>query len=207
MNKFNQHTGVVVAINRKNINTDDIIPKQYLKSIKRSGFSEALFDGWRYLGDEDNNKRLPNPEFVLNQERFKNASILLARENFACGSSREHAVWALIDYGFRVIIAPSFADIFYNNSFKSGLLPIQLPADIVDDLFDKCATIEGFQLMIDLNSQKVVNGEQTYQFEIDQFRKYRLLNGLDDIGLTLKQRDEIVKFESKRKKTRPWIFN
>ena len=207
MNKFNQHAGVVVAINRKNINTDDIIPKQYLKSIKRSGFGNALFDGWRYLGDDNNKIRKPNPEFVLNQERYKNASILLARENFACGSSREHAVWALIDYGFRIIIAPSFADIFYNNSFKSGLLPIQLKADIIDDLFNKCANNEGFKLMIDLKSQKVVDGEQTYHFEIDEFRKYRLLNGLDDIGLTLKQRDEIVKFESSRKKIRPWIFN
>jgi len=211
MQAFTQHTGIVAPLDRPNIDTDAIIPKQFLKSIKRSGFGPNAFDDWRYLDaggpDIDNDSRRLNPDFVLNQPPFDKATVLLARENFGCGSSREHAVWALDDFGFRAVIAPSFADIFYNNSFKNGLLPIVLQADIVDDLFARVSANSGLEVSIDLQAQTVsCQGEVIASFEIDEFRKHCLLNGLDDIGLTLQHAEEIKTYEEKRKQTAPWLF-
>lgn len=211
MEKFIQHRGLVVPMDRPNVDTDAIIPKQYLKSVKRAGFGPNLFDDWRYLdpGDPaiDNSTRRPNPDFVLNQPQYRGASVLIGRENFGCGSSREHAVWALTDYGIRAVIAPSFADIFFNNSFKNGLLPIALSEQEVDQLFNEEQAGEGYQLEIDLEAQTVTTpGGTSFPFEIDAFRKYRLLNGLDDIGLTLQHRDEIRAYEARRKAEAPWLF-
>ncbi len=211
MEKFITVTGIVAPMDRPNVDTDAIIPKQYLKSIKRSGFGPNAFDDWRYLDpgapDIDNSTRRINPDFVLNQAPYDKATILLARENFGCGSSREHAVWALDDFGFRAVIAPSFADIFFSNSFKNGMLPIVLGAEIVDGLFKKVEAKKGFQLTVDLEAQKVIteDGEE-YGFEVDAFKKHCLLNGLDDIGLTLQHADDIRAYEEKRKQTAPWLF-
>jgi 3-isopropylmalate/(R)-2-methylmalate dehydratase small subunit len=211
MEKFEALTGIVMPLDRPNVDTDAIIPKQFLKSIKRSGFGPNLFDGWRYLDQGepgmDNSVRPLNPEFVLNQPRYQAAQVLLARENFGCGSSREHAPWALLDYGFRVIIAPSFADIFYNNCFKNGILPIVVNADQVDQLFKQVDAEEGYQLTIDLAAQTITKPDSdVIQFEIDEFRKHRLLNGLDDIGLTLQHVDDIQAYEKKRQQEAPWLF-
>lgn len=211
MEKFIVHTGLVVPLDRANVDTDAIIPKQYLKSIKRTGFGPTLFDDWRYLepGEPgmDHSKRAVNPDFVLNMPRYAGASVLLARENFGCGSSREHAVWALTDYGIRAVLAPSFADIFFNNSFKNGLLPIALPADVIAQLFNEVQAQEGYQLTVDLPNQQVVtpSGAQ-FAFSIDEFRKYCLLNGLDDIGLTLQHADAIRAYEARRRQEAPWLF-
>ena len=211
MQAFTQHSGIVAPLDRPNVDTDAIIPKQFLKSIKRSGFGPNAFDDWRYLdagGPEiENAGRRVNPDFILNQSPYDKATILLARENFGCGSSREHAVWALDDFGFRAVIAPSFADIFFNNSFKNGLLPIVLDADIVDDLFKRVSEKNGLELSIDLEAQTVnCQGEKIAAFEIDDFRKHCMLNGLDDIALTLQHADEITAFEDNRKQTAPWLF-
>lgn len=211
MKTFTQHTGIVAPLDRPNVDTDAIIPKQFLKSIKRSGFGPNAFDDWRYLDegapDIDNAGRKINPDFILNQSPFDKATILLARENFGCGSSREHAVWALDDFGFRAVMAPSFADIFYNNSFKNGLLPIVLDADVVDELFKRIAAKPGLKISIDLEAQTVsCEGEQLASFDIDAFRKHNMLNGLDDIALTLQHADEIKAYEEKRKQTAPWLF-
>jgi 3-isopropylmalate/(R)-2-methylmalate dehydratase small subunit len=211
MQKFEKVTGLVAPLDRPNVDTDAIIPKQYLKSIKRTGFGPTLFDTWRYLdpGEPgmDHSKRRINPEFILNQPRYRGAQILLARDNFGCGSSREHAPWALLDYGFRAVIAPSYADIFYNNSFKNGFLPIVLPADAVDRLFRDTVMSEGYRLTIDLAAQAVTTPDGTvYKFDIDAFRKHCLLNGLDDIGLTLQHVDEIRAYEARRKQEAPWLF-
>ena len=211
MQAFNQHTGIVAPLDRPNVDTDAIIPKQFLKSIKRSGFGPNAFDDWRYLdvgGPEiDDATRRVNPDFVLNQPPFDKATVLLSRENFGCGSSREHAVWALDDFGFRAVIAPSFADIFFNNSFKNGLLPIVLDAQVVDDLFRRVADEPGLEVTIDLQAQTVSIGDQKIaDFEIDEFRKHCMLNGLDDIGLTLQHADEIRAYEDKRKQNAPWLF-
>jgi len=211
MDKFIQKTAIVAPMDRANVDTDAIIPKQFLKSIKRSGFGPNLFDEWRYedVGepDSDNSQRPLRKDFVLNQPRYKGANILLARENFGCGSSREHAPWALKDYGFDVIIAPSYADIFFNNSFKNGILPIILDEAIVDGLFNEVHAQEGYELTVDLENQKIIkpNGE-TIDFEVDSFRKHCLMNGLDDIGLTLQHQDAIKAYEEKRKQTAPWLF-
>jgi 3-isopropylmalate/(R)-2-methylmalate dehydratase small subunit len=213
MNKFNLLDGVVAPLDRANVDTDAIIPKQFLKSIKRTGFGPNLFDEWRYLDHgepgKDNSRRPLNPDFILNQPRYKGASILLARKNFGCGSSREHAPWALEQYGFRAIIAPSFADIFFNNCFKNGLLPIVLPEAQIDHLFDAVKAFPGFRLVIDLEKQVVgtADGGTTYSFEVDGFRKYCLLNGLDDIGLTLQQADKIRAFEERHLAAQPWLTN
>lgn len=213
MNKFIVHDGLVAPLDRANVDTDAIIPKQFLKSIKRSGFGPNLFDEWRYLdhGEPgmDNSKRPLNPDFVLNQARYQGASILLARKNFGCGSSREHAPWALDQYGFRAVIAPSFADIFFNNCYKNGLLPIVLPEQQIDHLFDEVKAFPGFRLVIDLEKQIVTtaNGSQIYPFEVGEFRKYCLLNGLDDIGLTLRQADKIRAFEERHLFDQPWLAN
>lgn len=212
MKAFTQHKGLVAPMDRANVDTDLIIPKQFLKSIKRTGFGPNLFDELRYQDEgqpgQDCSKRPLNPEFALNYPRYQGASVLLARENFGCGSSREHAPWALDDYGFRAIIAPSFADIFFNNCFKNGLLPIVLDETIVDQLFDEMYAEEGYQLTIDLEKQQVVkpNGE-TIEFEVDAFRKHCLLNGLDDIGLTLEDADDIRTYEAKRREQAPWLFD
>ena len=211
MEKFVTLTGLVAPLDRANVDTDAIIPKQYLKSIKRTGFGPTLFDDWRYLdpGEPgmDHGKRRINPEFVLNQPRYHGAQILLARDNFGCGSSREHAPWALVDYGFRVIIAPSYADIFYNNSFKNGLLPIVLERDAVDRLFKECAATPGYRLTVDLVAQTVTfPTDTTFKFEIDAFRRHCLLNGLDDIGLTLQAESEIRAFEARHRALHPWLF-
>ena len=211
MKAFTQHQGLVAPLDRANVDTDQIIPKQFLKSIKRTGFGENLFDEWRYLDEgqpgQDNSKRPVNTEFVLNQPRYQGASILVAQENFGCGSSREHAPWALDEYGFRAIIAPSFADIFYNNSFKNGLLPIILPQAAVDELMQLTVDNEGYQLTVDLAAQKVIRVDGvSYDFEVDAFRKHCLLNGLDDIGLTLQDADEIRAFEEDYKQKYPWLF-
>lgn len=211
MQAFTRHTGIAAPLDRPNVDTDAIIPKQFLKSIKRSGFGPNAFDDWRYLDaggpDIDNSSRRKNPDFILNQPPFDKATILLARENFGCGSSREHAVWALDDFGFRAVIAPGFADIFYNNSFKNGLLPITLSAQVVDDLFNRVSSNPGLQLSIDLEAQTVSCEDETIaSFEIDEFRKHCLLNGLDDIGLTLQHADEIKAYEEKRKQLAPWLF-
>ncbi|WP_434774372.1 3-isopropylmalate dehydratase small subunit [Pseudomonas oryzihabitans] len=211
MQAFTQHTGLVAPLDRANVDTDQIIPKQFLKSIKRTGFGPNLFDEWRYLDvgqpGQDNSKRPLNPDFVLNQPRYQGASILLARENFGCGSSREHAPWALDGYGFRSVIAPSFADIFFNNSFKNGLLPIILPDAEVDELFRQVEAHEGYQLVVDLESQTVRRPDGVaLPFEIDAFRKHCLLNGLDDIGLTLQDADAIASFETRYRQSSPWMF-
>ena len=211
MQKFETLTGIVMPLDRPNVDTDAIIPKQFLKSIKRSGFGPNLFDAWRYLDQgepgKDNTGRPLNTEFVLNQPRYQGAQILLARENFGCGSSREHAPWALLDYGFRVIIAPSFADIFYNNCFKNGILPIVLSADAVDQLFKQVEAEEGYRLNVDLAAQTITRPDgEVHGFDIDAFRKQRLLNGLDDIGLTLAHVDDIRAYENKRRQEAPWLF-
>jgi 3-isopropylmalate/(R)-2-methylmalate dehydratase small subunit len=213
MDKFTVHEGLVVPLDRANVDTDAIIPKQFLKSIRRTGFGPNLFDEWRYLdhGEPgmDNSRRPLNPDFVLNQPRYQQASILLARKNFGCGSSREHAPWALQQYGFRAIIAPSFADIFFNNCYKSGLLPIVLTEQQVDHLFNEVKAFPGFRLVVDLERQLVstVDGSQAFNFDIDGFRKYCLLNGLDDIGLTLRHADDIRAFEERHLASQPWLAN
>lgn len=212
MEKFTVHTGVVAPLDRSNVDTDAIIPKQYLKSIKRTGFGPTLFDDWRYMepGEPgmDHSQREVNPDFVLNKPAYQQASVLIARENFGCGSSREHAVWALTDFGLRAVIAPSFADIFFNNSFKNGFLPIRLSDEQVDQIFKEIEANDGYELTIDLAAQTVTTPNGTsFSFEIDAFRKYCLLNGLDDIGLTLKHADDIRAYEAQRKQTAPWLFN
>lgn len=212
MEKFIVHTGVVAPLDRENVDTDAIIPKQFLKSIKRTGFGPNAFDEWRYLDHgepgQDNSKRPLNPDFVLNQPRYQGASILLARKNFGCGSSREHAPWALEQFGFRAIIAPSFADIFFNNCFKNGLLPIVLTEQQVDHLFNETHAFNGYQLTIDLNDQVVRAPDgREYPFEVAAFRKYCLLNGFDDIGLTLRHADKIREFEAERLAKQPWLDN
>jgi 3-isopropylmalate/(R)-2-methylmalate dehydratase small subunit len=210
MQKFTVHQGIVAPMDRENVDTDAIIPKQFLKSIHKTGFGPHLFDEWRYLDPgypgKDPAKRRPNPDFVLNQPRYAGASILLARKNFGCGSSREHAPWALEQYGFRALIAPSFADIFFNNCFKNGLLPITLSEATVDQLFDEVAAFPGYALTIDLERQVIVKpqGEEV-PFEVNAFRKYCLLNGLDDIGLTLRHKDKIAAFEAERLARMPWL--
>ncbi len=211
MKAFTRHTGIVAPLDRPNVDTDAIIPKQFLKSIRRLGFGPNAFDDWRYLdagGPEiDNSTRRINPDFILNQSPFDQASILLTRENFGCGSSREHAVWALDDFGFRAVIAPSFADIFYNNSFKNGLLPIILSSEVIDDLFKRVEQKPGLELVIDLQQQTLsCAGEKMAAFEIDAFRKKCMLNGLDDIALTLQHVDDIKIYEEKRRHTTPWLF-
>jgi len=211
MEKFTRLDGLVAPLDRPNIDTDAIIPKQYLKSVKRSGFGPNLFDDWRYLepGEpgQDHSKRPLNPEFILNQPRYAGAQILLGRENFGCGSSREHAVWALEDAGFRVVIAPSFADIFFNNCFKNGVLPMVLDAAVMDRLFDEVIQTDGYRLRVDLEAQTLTTpGGDSIAFDVDEFRKYCLLNGLDDIGLTLQHADEIRAYEVRRKQAAPWLF-
>ncbi len=211
MRSLTVHRGLVAPLDRANVDTDAIIPKQFLKSIKRSGFGPNLFDEWRYLdrGEPgmDNGRRPPNPDFSLNQPRYRGASILLTRKNFGCGSSREHAPWALEDYGFRVIVAPSYADIFFNNCFKNGLLPVRLAESDVDWLFDQVNAFPGFELVLDLPAQQLrtVDGGRSFGFEIDPFRKECLLGGLDEIGLTLKHADEIREYERKRLVEQPWL--
>jgi len=211
MEKFTIHTGLVAPLDRENVDTDAIIPKQFLKSIKRSGFGPNLFDAWRYLDPgepgQDPASRKPNPDFVLNQPRYEGTSILLARKNFGCGSSREHAPWALQQYGFKAVIAPSFADIFFNNSFKNGFLPIALTELEVDHLFNEVAAHPGYKLTIDLAAQTVTTpAGKSMHFDIDATRRHNLLHGLDEIGLTLRHSDEIKAYEEKRKKSEPWIF-
>ncbi|KDN95510.1 3-isopropylmalate dehydratase small subunit [Hydrogenovibrio marinus] len=212
MDKFTELTAIVAPMDRANVDTDAIIPKQFLKSIKRTGFGPNLFDEWRYedVGEPgmDNTNRPLRKDFVLNQPRYQGAKILLARENFGCGSSREHAPWALKDYGFDVVIAPSFADIFFNNCFKNGILPIVLDEAIVDKLFQETYAAEGYQLTVDLVTKKIIrpNGEQI-AFDVDEFRRHCLLNGLDDIGLTLQHQNEIEAFEQSYKAKNPWLFN
>ena len=210
MDKFIVHTGVVAPLDRENVDTDAIIPKQFLKSIKRTGFGPNAFDEWRYLDHgepgQDNSTRPLNPDFVLNQPRYQGASVLLARKNFGCGSSREHAPWALQQYGFRALIAPSFADIFYNNCFKNGVLPIVLTEQQVDHLFNETYAFNGYQLTIDLDAQVVRAPDgREYPFEVAAFRKYCLLNGFDDIGLTLRHADKIRQFEAERLAKQPWL--
>lgn len=213
MNKFTVLDGLVAPLDRTNVDTDAIIPKQFLKSIKRTGFGPNLFDEWRYLDHgepgQDNSKRPLNSDFVLNQPRYQGASILLTRKNFGCGSSREHAPWALEQYGFRAIIAPSFADIFFNNCYKNGLLPIVLSESQVDHLFNEVKAFPGYRLIIDLENQVVrtANGSESYSFDIDAFRKYCLLNGLDDIGLTLQKADKIRAYEERHLTEQPWLSN
>ena len=209
MKAFTTHAGLVAPLDRANVDTDQIIPKQFLKSIKRSGFGPNLFDEWRYLDvgqpGQDSSNRPLNKDFVLNFPRYRGASVLLARENFGCGSSREHAPWALDEYGFRAIIAPSFADIFFNNSFKNGLLPIVLKDGEVDALFAQCEENEGYSLTVDLETQTVTRPDSVqYAFEIDAFRKHCLLHGLDDIGLTLQERDSIAAFEARHRAPQLW---
>jgi 3-isopropylmalate/(R)-2-methylmalate dehydratase small subunit len=210
MTPFRIHTGLVAPMDRENVDTDAIIPKQFLKSIKRSGFGPNLFDAWRYLDHgepgQDPDSRRPNPDFVLNQQRYKGASVLLARKNFGCGSSREHAPWALDQFGFRALIAPSYADIFFNNCFKNGLLPIVLPELEVSKLFDEALAFIGYSLTIDLERQVVVKPDgSTVPFEVESFRKFCLLGGFDDIGLTLRHADKIRAFEAERLLTKPWL--
>ncbi len=212
MQAFKTMTGVVAPLDQPNVDTDAIIPKQYLKSVKRSGFGPTLFDNWRYLDEGepgmDHSQRRVNPEFILNHERYQQAEILLARDNFGCGSSREHAVWALDDFGFRVVIAPSFADIFFNNSFKSGMLPIVLSAEIVDQIFSECHSSDDYSLTVNLLDQQVKTPTgESFGFEVDEFRKHCLLEGLDDIGLTLRHADEITAYEEQRQKQAPWLFS
>ncbi len=210
MKNFTTHTGLVAPMDRENVDTDAIIPKQFLKSIRKTGFGENLFDEWRYLDSgypgQDPASRQPNPDFVLNQPRYSGASILLARKNFGCGSSREHAPWALDQYGFRAIIAPSFADIFFNNCFKNGLLPIVLPDSLVHNLFNEALAFPGYRLTIDLERQVVVKPQgEELPFEVQAFRKYCLINGFDDIGLTLRHADKIKAFEAQRLTQKPWL--
>ncbi len=212
MKSFTEMSGLAIPLMRANVDTDAIIPKQFLKSIKRSGFGINLFDEWRYLDTgfpgQDPDSRQPNPEFVLNADRYKGAEVLIAGENFGCGSSREHAVWALDDYGFRSVIAPGFADIFHNNSFKSGLLPIVLDKEICESLAAECESTEGYKLDIDLNAQTVTTPSgEVYPFEVDSFRKHCLLNGFDDIELTLQQRFRIEEYEQSRRASAPWLFD
>jgi 3-isopropylmalate/(R)-2-methylmalate dehydratase small subunit len=212
MNPFTRIDGLVAALDRPNVDTDAIIPKQYLKSFKRSGFGPNLFDDWRYLepGEpgHDHSRRKLNPDFVLNQPRYAGAQILLGRENFGCGSSREHAVWALEDAGFRVVIAPGFADIFFNNCFKNGVLPVVLDAATMDRLFAEVVKTEGYRLQVDLEAQTITTpGGERIAFAVDEFRKYCLLNGLDDIGLTLQHADDIRAYEARRKQEAPWLFS
>jgi 3-isopropylmalate/(R)-2-methylmalate dehydratase small subunit len=212
MRPFTRLTGVVAPIDRANVDTDMIIPKQFLKSIKRTGFGKNLFDELRYLDegkpDQDCSERPLNPDFVLNQPRYRDASVLLARRNFGCGSSREHAPWALEDFGFRAIIAPSFADIFYNNCFKNGLLPIVLNEVEIDDLFREAAAADGFSLSVDLERQVITKQDGAeLPFEVDSFRRHCLLNGLDDIGVTLEDADAIREYEARRRQDAPWLFN
>jgi len=213
MEKFTRLEGLVAPVDRANVDTDAIIPKQFLKSIKRTGFGVNLFDAWRFLDHGEPGKdpatRRPNPDFVLNQPRYKGASILLARKNFGCGSSREHAPWALGDYGFKAIIAPSYGEIFYNNSLKNGLLPIVLSGPEVDQLFHDVEAFPGFRLVVDLDQQTVatLDGSKTFRFDIDPFRKHSLLNGLDEIGSTLQHADEIRAFEEQHKTRQPWLFS
>lgn len=211
MNKFITEKGLVLPLDRANVDTDFIIPKQFLKSIKRTGFGVNLFDEHRYLDkglpDADNSNRSLNPDFVLNQPRYQGARILLAKDNFGCGSSREHAPWALDDYGFRAILAPSFADIFFNNCFKNGLLPIVLDKAIISALFDEVEANEGYQLEVDLEQQLITKPDgSSIPFLVDEFRKHCLLNGLDDIGLTLKDAEKIRSFEDNWRNSAPWYF-
>jgi 3-isopropylmalate/(R)-2-methylmalate dehydratase small subunit len=211
MRKFTVHQGIVAPLDRANVDTDMIIPKQFLKSIKRSGFGPNLFDELRYLDegqpDQDCSQRPLNPDFVLNKPRYQGCSILLARKNFGCGSSREHAPWALMDFGFKAIIAPSFADIFYNNCFKNGLLPIVLSEDNVEALFQVVSSKGGYRITIDLEGQQVIpESGEPLPFEIDEFRKHCLLNGLDEIGLTLNEADAIRAYERSRIEREPWVF-
>jgi len=210
MQAFRIHRGRVVPLDRENVDTDAIIPKQFLKSIKKTGFGQNLFDAWRFLDagepGQDPATRKANPDFVLNQSRYKGASVLLARRNFGCGSSREHAPWALQQYGFRALIAPSFADIFFNNCFKNGLLPIQLPEHEVAKLFDEVAAFVGYELSIDLEQQIVIKPDATsVPFEVQPFRKFCLLGGYDDIGLTLRHADKIRSYEAQRLLQKPWL--
>jgi 3-isopropylmalate/(R)-2-methylmalate dehydratase small subunit len=212
MKAFNIVEGIVMPLDRANVDTDAVIPKQFLKSVKRSGFGPNLFDEWRYLdhGEPgmDNTGRPLNPDFVLNQRRYAGATILLVRDNFGCGSSREHAVWALLDYGFRVVIGPSFADIFYNNCFKNGVLPIIMPTHVIDKLFKQVEVFPGFKLVVNLPEQTVaIPGGEVFKFDIDGFRKHCLLNGLDEIGLTLQHTDEIKRYEEGRRRSAPWLFD
>ena len=211
MRAFVNHKGLVGPVNRANIDTDIIVPKQYLKSIKRTGFGRYAFDAIRYLDegwlDKPEEERQPNPDFELNEDRYQGASILLTRDNFGCGSSREHAPWALDDYGLRVVIAPSYADIFYNNCFKNGLLPLVLPSAVIDQLFTETYANPGYELSVDLESQTVVSPSgESWTFEIDEFRKHCLLNGLDEIGLSLQSADTIKAYERKRAESEPWLF-
>ena len=211
MKPFEKFTGIVMPLDRSNVDTDAIIPKQYLKSIKRTGFGVNLFDDWRYLDHgnpgDDHSKRRSNPDFILNHPRYKNAEILLARENFGCGSSREHAVWALMDYGFCAVIAPSYADIFLSNSFKNGFLPVILPESVVDELFKNTFVNEGYKLTINLEKQLVITPEgHQIHFDIDAGLKDRLMKGLDETGITLSHADSIREYEKKRKTTAPWLF-
>ncbi|QTP55460.1 3-isopropylmalate dehydratase small subunit [Billgrantia sulfidoxydans] len=211
MRKFERTEGLVAPLDRANVDTDLIIPKQFLKSIKRTGFGVNLFDELRYLDEgqpgQDVSQRPLNPDFVLNQPRYQGASVLLARRNFGCGSSREHAPWALEDFGFRVVIAPSFADIFYNNAFKNGLLLITLPEDVIDRLFREVEASEGYRLDVDLENQRVITpAGEILEFEVDAFRKHCLLEGLDDIGITLQDEDAIRAFEQRHRAERPWLF-
>ena len=210
MQKFTLHKGIVAPMDRENVDTDAIIPKQFLKSIRKTGFGPNLFDEWRYLDHgepgQDPASRKANPDFVLNQPRYQGASVLLARKNFGCGSSREHAPWAIDQYGFRCVIAPSFADIFFNNCFKNGLLPIALPESTVDQLFNDVLAFPGYELTIDLERQVILRPQgEEISFEVQAFRKYCLLNGFDDIGLTLRQSDKIKAFEAERLATKPWL--
>ena len=210
MDPFQIHTGLVAPLDRANVDTDAIIPKQFLKSIRRTGFGPNLFDAWRYLDHgepgKDNSSRPLNPEFVLNQPRYQGTSILLARSNFGCGSSREHAPWALLQFGFRAVVAPSFADIFFNNCTKNGLLPIVLPELVIDRLFHEVAAHVGYRLTVDLPQQKLVEPDGTeHGFDVEPFRKHCLLNGFDDIGLTLRHKDKIEAFEKKRLGEQPWL--
>ncbi len=211
MQKFTVHKGLVAPMDRENVDTDAIIPKQFLKSIRKTGFGQNLFDEWRYLDagypGQDPHSRRPNPDFVLNQPRYAGASVLLARKNFGCGSSREHAPWALDQYGFRAIIAPSYADIFFNNSFKNGLLPVILPAAVVDRLFADTLATPGYRLTVDLPNQKVVTPSgEGFGFTVDEFRRHCLIEGLDEIGLTLRHADAILAFEQQRRAEQPWLF-
>ena len=211
MTPFSSHRGLAVTLDSSNVDTDQIIPKQFLKSIKRTGFGPNLFDEWRYLDrgepGQDSSHRPLNPDFVLNQPRYRGATVLLARENFGCGSSREHAPWALLQYGFQAVIAPSFADIFYNNSFKNGLLLITLDAKVIDRLFREADGAPGYRLAVDLADQSVTTPSgEVLRFDIDPFRKHCLLNGLDEIGLTLEKADAIRAFEAKHRAAQPWLF-
>jgi len=206
---INKHEGIVIPLDRANVDTDAIIPKQFLKSIKKSGFGPNLFDGWRYLdqGEPGINptEREPNPDFILNKDSYRKGTILLTRENFGCGSSREHAPWALLDFGIRVILAPSFADIFYGNCFKNGILPIEINAELTDLFFKKSLSETGLKLMIDLEKQLIIDDNQKYDFKVDEFKKHCLIKGLDDIGLTLENRESIKDFESKYYNQYPWL--